>query len=46
MDLFHQPSDEELFETEKVMKLIDGINKKYGPRTIRLAAEGSVNPDQ
>ncbi|HAU1599278.1 TPA: Y-family DNA polymerase [Legionella pneumophila] len=40
MDLFHQPSDEEVIETENVMKLIDGINQKYGPRTMRLAAEG------
>ncbi|ASQ44734.1 DNA polymerase V subunit UmuC [Legionella clemsonensis] len=40
MDLFHQPNDEEIIETEKVMKLIDGINQKYGPRTMRLAAEG------
>ncbi|MFC7782748.1 DUF4113 domain-containing protein [Legionella taurinensis] len=22
------------------MKLIDGINRKYGPRSMRLAAEG------
>ncbi|KTC86334.1 Y-family DNA polymerase [Legionella brunensis] len=40
MDLFHQPSDEKFFETEKVMSLINEINQKYGPRTIRLAAEG------
>ncbi|HAT3877868.1 TPA: Y-family DNA polymerase [Legionella pneumophila] len=40
MDLFHQPSDEKIIETEKVMKLICGINQKYGSRTMRLAAEG------
>ncbi|CEK10121.1 Y-family DNA polymerase [Legionella hackeliae] len=40
MDLFHQPTDEDMIETEKVMKLIDCINQKYGPRTMRLAAEG------
>lgn len=40
MDLFQQPSDEEILETEKVMKLIDAVNKKYGSRTLRLAAEG------
>lgn len=39
-DLFHQPSDEQLFAAEKVMGLIDGINQKYGPKTMRLAAEG------
>lgn len=40
MDLFHQPSDEQLFEGEKIMTLMDSINQRYGPRTIRLAAEG------
>ncbi|OCH99125.1 hypothetical protein [Legionella jamestowniensis] len=29
IDLFHQPNDEEIIETEKVMKLIDGINQKH-----------------
>ncbi|WED43532.1 Y-family DNA polymerase [Legionella cardiaca] len=40
MDLFHQPSDQKLLETEKIMTLIDEINRKYGPRTLWPAAEG------
>ncbi|KTC64538.1 UmuC (plasmid) [Legionella adelaidensis] len=39
-DLFQQPSNSHLQHGDKLMALIDGINKKYGPRTLRLAAEG------
>ncbi len=39
-DLFHQPSNELLERTEKIMQTMDFINKKYGERTVRLAAEG------
>ncbi|STX81688.1 UmuC [Legionella busanensis] len=40
MDLFHKPSDTMIAKSEKIMTLIESINKKYGTRTIRLAAEG------
>ncbi|MBA2649527.1 MAG: Y-family DNA polymerase [Legionella sp.] len=40
MDLFNQPSDEDLAHTAVVMDTLDLINKKYGARTVRLAAEG------
>ncbi|STX55745.1 UmuC [Legionella beliardensis] len=40
MDLFNQPSDTALVKSEKLMTLIESINKRYGARSIRLAAEG------
>jgi len=40
MDLFHQPSYDEIAHTTAVMNTLDLINNKYGARTIRLAAEG------
>ncbi|OCH99382.1 DNA polymerase V, subunit C [Legionella jamestowniensis] len=40
MDIFNQPSEEALLQSEKIMKTIESINKKYGTHTIRLAAEG------
>ncbi|WP_131784036.1 Y-family DNA polymerase [Legionella gresilensis] len=40
MDLFHEPSDTMIAKSEKVMSLMESINKRYGTRTIRLAAEG------
>lgn len=40
MDLFNQPTDEKLLNSEKVMTTMEGINRKYGQRTIRLASEG------
>ena len=44
MDLFHQPSDEDLQKTEQLMAVFDKINQKYGKSTIRLAAEGYSKP--
>lgn len=40
MDLFNQPTDEKLPDSEKIMAAMEGINRKYGQRTIRLASEG------
>lgn len=40
MDLFNQPSSEELQMADAVMNIMDAVNKKYGARTIRLASEG------
>nr|WP_278043885.1 DUF4113 domain-containing protein [Legionella beliardensis] len=40
MDLFNQPSDTALVKSEKLMTLIESIHKRYGARSIRLAAEG------
>lgn len=44
LDLFHQPSEEQLEHTEKLMSVFDQINQKYGRSTIRLAAEGYSKP--
>jgi DNA polymerase V len=44
MDMFHQPSDEDLKKTEQLMSIFDKINQKYGRSTIRLAAEGYSKP--
>ncbi|KTD55866.1 DNA polymerase V, subunit C [Legionella santicrucis] len=44
LDLFHQPSDEQLHHTEQLMSVFDQINQKYGRSTIRLAAEGYSKP--
>lgn len=44
LDIFHQPSDEELVFTEKLMTVMDKVNQKYGRSTIRLAAEGYSKP--
>lgn len=44
LDLFHQPSDEQLHHTEKLMSVFEQINQKYGRSTIRLAAEGYSKP--
>ena len=40
IDLFHQPTDESLAKNEKLMSVMDAINKKYDRNTIRLASEG------
>ncbi|RUQ85120.1 Y-family DNA polymerase [Legionella septentrionalis] len=40
VDLFNQPENSTLLQTETLMNLMDTINEKYGSRTIRLAAEG------
>ncbi len=44
LDLFHQPCEEQLQHTEKLMGIFDKINQKYGRSTIRLAAEGYSKP--
>ncbi len=44
MDLFHQPSEETLQKTEKIMSVLDKINQRFGRHTLHLAAEGSSKP--
>lgn len=44
LDMFHQPTDEQLNHTEKLMSVLDKVNQKYGRSTIRLAAEGYSKP--
>ena len=44
LDIFHQPTDENLAKKEKLMEALEGINQKYGTQTIRLAAEGYIKP--
>lgn len=44
LDLFQQPSDEQLHHTEQLMSVFEQINQKYGRSTIRLAAEGYSKP--
>lgn len=44
LDMFHQPSNEQLEHTEQLMSVLDQINQKYGRSTIRLAAEGHSKP--
>lgn len=40
LDLFDRPLEVARVQSEKVMAVFDKINKKYGSRTLRLAAEG------
>lgn len=44
LDMFHQPTDEQLHDTEQLMSVFDQINQKFGRSTIRLAAEGYSKP--
>lgn len=44
LDMFHQPSDEELQHSEQLMSVLDKVNQKYGRSTLRLAAEGHSKP--
>ncbi|WP_115712652.1 Y-family DNA polymerase [Legionella sainthelensi] len=44
LDMFHQPTDEQIHHTEQLMSVFDQINQKYGRSTIRLAAEGYSKP--
>ncbi|HAU1766423.1 TPA: Y-family DNA polymerase [Legionella pneumophila] len=44
LDIFHQPTDEELNHTERLMSVLNRVNQKYGRSTIRLAAEGYSKP--
>lgn len=39
-DMFSQPTEEALTQSEKTMNAIEAINGKYGTRTIHLAVEG------
>ncbi|MFC3909230.1 Y-family DNA polymerase [Legionella dresdenensis] len=43
-DLFHQASMEEMNKTERLMCLLDSVNKKYGRHALHLAAEGFSHP--
>ena len=44
LDLFHQPSADELAKTEKLMMLIGQVNAKFGRHSLSLAAEGQHKP--
>lgn len=44
LDMFHQPSDEDLERTEQLMSVLDKINQKFGRSTLRLAGEGYSKP--
>lgn len=44
LDLFHQPSEDDLQKKEGLMAVFDGINQKFGRHTIKLAAEGFDKP--
>ena len=44
MDLFNQPSIMVQNRAELFMGVLDKINKRFGPRTMRLAAEGFNKP--
>lgn len=43
-DLFHPISTEQIEQKEKLLRVWDEINHKYGRHTLRLAAEGHVKP--
>jgi DNA polymerase V len=43
-DLLKQPSDIALNEAEKLMSIIESVNRKYGARTVHMAAEGLIKP--
>lgn len=44
MDLFNQPDEEALEQSDKFMSVLEAVNNKYGRHTLRLAAEGNVKP--
>ncbi|MFI4963417.1 MAG: Y-family DNA polymerase [Legionellales bacterium] len=44
MDLFNQPSEEQMRHSEQLMSVLDAVNKKYGRHTLGLAAEGYLKP--
>jgi DNA polymerase V len=44
MDLFNQPSEEKTQHTERLMRVLDAVNAKYGSHTLHLAAEGCEKP--
>lgn len=39
-DLLNPQSEEGINQSEQIMKIMGSVNKKYGERTLRLAAEG------
>jgi DNA polymerase V len=43
-DLLNQPSDSALNQAEKLMSIIESVNRKYGARTVHMAAEGLIKP--
>jgi len=44
LDLFRQPTDNELAKKDQLMSLFDAINARFGSNTIKLAAEGYSKP--
>ncbi len=44
LDLFHQSTEATLQKTADLMNALDGINRKFGRHTIKLAAEGFIKP--
>ena len=44
LDLFDQPTDLSLHKKDDLMNVLDGINRKFGRHTIKLAAEGFSKP--
>jgi DNA polymerase V len=40
MDLFHQPEEAHLVKQDKLMGVLDNINRRYGRHTLQLAAAG------
>lgn len=44
MDLFDQPSDQQLQRGQALMGVLDAVNAKYGRHSLYLAAEGTVKP--
>jgi DNA polymerase V len=39
-DLLNQPTESSLVHSEKLMGIMESVNKKYGARTVHMAAEG------
>lgn len=44
LDLFNPYDEETLIKNEKIMTTMEAINTKYGPHTLRLAAQGYAKP--
>ena len=40
IDMLNQPTEEELFKSNCLMSIFDGINHKFGRGTLKLASEG------
>lgn len=43
-DMFYNPTETSMANSEKLMKVMDEINQKYGRSTLKLAAEGYSKP--